>query len=107
MYEQGDVVLIPFPFTDLTSSKTRPTVVLSTNTYQKVTESIIVAMITSVSHTTIFDYKIKEWESANLIKPSLVRTKVASLSPSMVRYKAGKLSAIDLVEVQQRIKMAL
>ncbi|KAA3602833.1 MAG: type II toxin-antitoxin system PemK/MazF family toxin [Calditrichaeota bacterium] len=106
MFEQGDIVLIPFPFTDLTSSKTRPTVVLSTKVYQKITESVIVAMITSVPHSTIFDYEIKEWESANLIKSSWVRIKIASLSPAMVRYKVGKLSSTDCIELQKRAKMA-
>ena len=33
MPEQGDIVLIPIPFTDLSSSRRRPEIVISTNSY--------------------------------------------------------------------------
>ena len=52
MYQRGDVVLIPFPFTDLTTIKTRPAVVVSISEFEKETGDLTVAMITSVSHTT-------------------------------------------------------
>ena len=29
MYQRGDVVLLPFPFTDLSAARTRPAVVVS------------------------------------------------------------------------------
>jgi mRNA interferase MazF len=32
-YKRGEVVLLPFPFTDLSTIKRRPAVVLSTDTY--------------------------------------------------------------------------
>jgi mRNA-degrading endonuclease toxin of MazEF toxin-antitoxin module len=34
-YKFGDVILVPFPFTDQTTSKKRPAVVVSTNAYKK------------------------------------------------------------------------
>lgn len=41
MHNQGDILLIPIPFTDLSSSKRRPVLVISNSEY------IIVAAITS------------------------------------------------------------
>jgi len=47
MYKQGDILLIPIPFSDLSSSKKRPVLVLSKNDYNTKTEDIIVAAVTS------------------------------------------------------------
>ncbi len=46
MYEQKDVVLIPFPYSDLTGSKQRPALILSNKSVNK-TEDRICCLITS------------------------------------------------------------
>ncbi len=107
MYERGDVVLIPFPFTDLPSAKTRLVVVVSSEDFEKRTKNIIVAMITSVAHDTPYDYELRDWRGANLLSPSWVRAKLATLEPKLVRYKPGRLADADMVEVDRRIKFAL
>ena len=107
MYERGDVVLIPLPFTDLTSTKTRPVVVINNEDFEKRTKNIIVAMITSVAHDTPYDYELRDWRGANLLSPSWVRAKLATLEPKLVRYKPGRLADEDLVEVDKRIRSAL
>jgi mRNA interferase MazF len=107
MYQKGDVVLLPFPFTDLTATKTRPAVVVSVETFQRNTGDFTVAMITSVPRTTPYDYELKEWQAAHLLRPSWVRAKLATLDPVLVRYRTGRLSADDLAEVEKRIRLAL
>ncbi|MCL2158162.1 MAG: type II toxin-antitoxin system PemK/MazF family toxin [Oscillospiraceae bacterium] len=47
MYKQGDIVLIPIPFTDLSSAKKRPVLILSSDHYNNDTSDLIVAAITS------------------------------------------------------------
>ena len=46
MYKQGEIVLIPVPFSDLSSTKRRPVMILSNSEYNKLTDDIIVAAIT-------------------------------------------------------------
>lgn len=46
MYKQGDVVLIPVPFSDLTNRKQRPVLVISSDIYNELTEDIVVLAIT-------------------------------------------------------------
>ena len=107
MYKRGDIVLIPFPFADLTSAKTRPAVVVSTKLYEKECGNFTVAMITSVPHTTSYDYEVKDWQTANLLTPSWVRIKLATIDPKLVRYRPGNLTDADLSEVDKRIRLAL
>ena len=46
-FSQGDIVLVPLPFTDLTASKKRPVLILSKLEYNNITNDLIVAAITS------------------------------------------------------------
>jgi mRNA interferase MazF len=46
-FEFGDVVLVPFPFTDQTMSKKRPAIVVSNRAYNTARPDIIVMAITS------------------------------------------------------------
>lgn len=47
MHKQGEILLIPIPFSDLSSNKKRPVLVLSNDQYNSKTDDIIVAAITS------------------------------------------------------------
>ena len=46
-YSFGDVVLVPFPFTDQTAAKKRPAVVVSSELYNRARPDIILMAITS------------------------------------------------------------
>jgi mRNA interferase MazF len=107
MYQRGDIVLLPFPFTDLSATRTRPAVVVSVDGFHQETGDMMVAMITSVPRTSSYDYELQDWQAANLLRPSWVRAKLATLSPSLVRYRPGRLSDADLSEVEQRFRLAL
>jgi hypothetical protein len=49
---RGDVVLVPFPFSDLTAVKRRPALVVSTQAYNEATGDAIIAQITSKVKST-------------------------------------------------------
>ena len=49
MPKQGDILLIPIPFTDLSSNKRRPVIVISNNDYNRKTADIVVVGMTSKS----------------------------------------------------------
>ena len=107
MFQRGDVVLVPFPFTDLTCVRTRPVVVVSVGGFEAATGDFTVAMITSQPHDTPYDYELNDWRAANLLTPSWVRAKLATLSPRLVRYRPGRLTDADLTEVERRIRESL
>ncbi|MCY6958461.1 type II toxin-antitoxin system PemK/MazF family toxin [Clostridium brassicae] len=105
MYKQGDILLIPIPFSDLTSSKKRPVLVLSNYQYNCKTEDIVVAAITSNLQSK--DYSI-QFTNNDLIEGSLKVTscirvdKIYTLSKYIVVKKFGsvKKEIIDKIKIQ-------
>ena len=52
-YKRGDVVLVPFPFSDQTTTKKRPAVVISSDAYNNISSDIVIMAITSQTEKTI------------------------------------------------------
>jgi mRNA interferase MazF len=48
-YRRGDIVLVSFPFTDLSSSKRRPALVVSPDSFNQAMQDVVLAAITSQS----------------------------------------------------------
>lgn len=62
-YEFGDVVLVPFPFTNQTASKQRPAVVVSKRAYNGSKSDIVIMAITSQLRPvgTLGEVSIGDW----------------------------------------------
>ena len=96
-FDFGDVVLVPFPYTDLSTSKKRPAVVVSSQAYQRERADIIVMPVTGQvrARPIIGDVLIGKWQEANLIKPSAIKPIIASLEERLVIRKLGRLREAD------------
>jgi len=92
-----DIILVNFPFTDLSSNKKRPSLIISPNEYN-VSDDLIITFITSniPSELKAFDFLINNWKDSGLLKPSLIRMKFATISKTIVHKKLGKLSDSDV-----------
>lgn len=97
----GDIVLVPFPFTDLRSSKKRPALVVSPDEYNEGPD-VVIAFITSQvrSVSRPGDYHVKMWQESGLPKPSMIRMKFATIERSIVIKKLGQLASPDRTEVR-------
>lgn len=100
MYRQGDIVLIPVPFSDLKKQKQRPVLVISSDSYNRLTEDIIVLAITS--NLKELDYSViiqsKDLIEGELKVTSEIRAdKVYTLSKNIVRKKFGRVNA-EIIE---------
>lgn len=103
---RADVVLIPFPFTNLSKTKVRPAMVLSSSLYHSTKPDLILGAITSnLAASASVDYIIVDWRAANLRYPSAFKPLVFTLEPSSVLYKIGQLSHRDLTEIEERLRL--
>jgi mRNA interferase MazF len=103
----SDVVLVPFPFADLTSAKQRPCLVLGEVSAKGFGDLLVLAMMTShrskvkITH----DVDLLDWKEAGLPKPTLVRLgKVVTLEASMVRKTFGTLTVRDMKRLGIELK---
>jgi len=109
VFRRGDVVLIPFPYTDLSASKTRPAVVVSSDIYHEARSEFLLAYVSSqISQVNpTIDYVLADWAAAGLLKPSFVRPKVAAVEPALIVHRVGALSTRDLLEVDRCLRRAM
>ena len=101
--KKGDIILVPFPFTDLSGSKLRPALVLVEEG-----DDVVAAFISTILKERFkSDYFVKKNEKNSLKKDSLIKlNKLATLSHDLIKGKIGELSTDDLKEIDKKL-MAL
>jgi len=103
--DAGDVVVVPFPFTDMAVAKPRPALVLSSQRANADSGNTIFAMITTAakSHWPT-DVPLADAESAALTTASLVRLKLFTLDNRLVSRKIGALTPHDRAAVRKMLR---
>lgn len=112
MINRGDIVLLSFPFTNFKSSKVRPALVVSDDSYNKQTADAIFIFITSKKHTSQYDFRIgkkdKSFKSTGLKSSSTLRiSKIMSLEKKLVRRKLGIADNRIMIKVNAALKCLL
>lgn len=100
--EQRDIVLIPVPFTDLSTQKRRPVLVLSKNAHNHRSQDIVVAAITSNLKSGGVGTMITsaDLERGALRADSLVRAdKIYTLSKTIIVKRLGRLNSAVFQQV--------
>jgi mRNA interferase MazF len=95
-YQNGDLVLVNFPFTASGPGKPRPALVL----LDAGDADLVLARVTTQPRSTPYDVPLAGWQQAGLLAPSTVRLhKLATLAKSRVRQHLGALDATDRQQV--------
>jgi len=104
-FNQFDVVIVPFPFTDTANQKRRPALVISDHLAFNATMSrSVMAMITTASHSPwALDINILDLPSAGLPHPSVIRMKLFTLDDVLVIKRIGALGQADQNATQKAI----
>ncbi|MDC1205284.1 type II toxin-antitoxin system PemK/MazF family toxin [Candidatus Pacebacteria bacterium] len=99
-YDQGDIILVPFPFTDLNQVKKRPALVISKSDFNDHREDVIAVGVTSDARYLAGTEKDDEFRlieenlsNSGLPQPSTVKlSKIVTLKKSLILKKFGTLS---------------
>src|SRR3989344_7119040 len=102
-YKRGDFVPVAFPFTDLTTTKMRPAVVVSSEKFNRKFNDVVAAITSQIPRKISeeeFLLSPEDQKSAGLPKPSMVKlAKIVTLDQRLIRKNLGHISASTLSEI--------
>lgn len=94
---RNEVVLLPIPFTDLTSRKVRPAIVIGRSG-----ADLFLVPISSVLSNT--DFPLSEWRAAGLNVSCGVKAQLATVEERLVVKTVGVLAAADRKALDERLR---
>ena len=100
--QKGHIVLIPFPFTDLSGNKLRPAVILA-QTFADITVCFITTQLQKQVPTDIL---IEPSDSNGIKQPSLIKvSKIATLQKTLAVGRIGSLGDNELEKLNSKLKL--
>jgi mRNA interferase MazF len=105
----GDVVLVPFPFTDQRGIKKRPAAVVSSARYHAHRRDLVIMAITSQRRPqpAFGEFTVAEWKKAGLIAPSAVKPVLTTIEKRLVLRRLGQLQQADVRSLRASMEQIL
>jgi mRNA interferase MazF len=104
--EQRELVLLPYPFSDLTLAKVRPAIVVSNDFFNRKSDDGIMVPLTTVIKDEPYSIVInqKDMASGKLLKTSRVRAdKIFSVMKSKITMRIGKINEDTFRKIKEEI----
>lgn len=101
-FVKGDVVVLPFPFSDLSASKKRPALIAA----NLIGEDIILCQITSEARTDKYSILlfVEDFKEGTLDRISIIRpNRLFTADKSIISYKVGSLKENKIKEVEEAL----
>ncbi|MBI2927978.1 MAG: type II toxin-antitoxin system PemK/MazF family toxin [Verrucomicrobia bacterium] len=98
-FSRNEVVLLPFPFSDLRSNKVRPAVVLGLSAYPG---DVFVVPISSRLRQV--DFVLEDWRAAGLNVRCGIKSQIAAVEGRLIIKAIGVLSSRDQAALEQRLR---
>ncbi len=101
-FVKGDVVVVPFPFSDLTQAKRRPALVIAELT----SDDVILCQITSQNVKDFYSIPLdtQDLESGTLNRKSNIRpNRIFTADKSIILYKIGHLNEGKIKKIIEKV----
>lgn len=108
-YKFGDVVLVPFPFTNQAANKKRPAIVVSSNAYHRERPDLILMAATSRirAQPSFGEMAITQWKQAGLLKHSVIKPIFTTVEKGLILRKLGHLEEKDRQSLKETLQILL
>jgi len=108
-YSFGDVLLVPFPFSNQAGAKQRPAVIVSSNAYNTSRTNLIILALTSQLRQPpgFGDSLLVDWKSAGLLRASVFKPVLTALEQKLVIRILGALLPEDLAVLRTVLQQVI
>jgi mRNA interferase MazF len=100
---KNEVILVRYPFSDLTSAKVRPAIVVSR--LDRSSDYLIVPLTSRISSLALGEFELADWRAAGLNVPSVVKRGVYTIHSSLIIKSLGRLTKQDAIQIGQSLRM--
>jgi mRNA interferase MazF len=101
-YSRSDILLVRYPFTDLSGIKVRPAIVV--NAPHPSQDSFVVPLTSRLAALQPGEFVLADWKTAGLNVPSAVKRGIYTIHPSLVAKLVGRLSARDSQQLEKSLR---
>ena len=101
-FVKGDVIVLPFPFSDLSATKRRPALII----VKLIGDDLILCQITSEARKDEYSIVLenKDFKQGSLNKISMIKpNKIFTADKSIISYKVGSIKESKLKEVEDKL----
>nr|WP_242411970.1 type II toxin-antitoxin system PemK/MazF family toxin [Cyanobacterium sp. IPPAS B-1200] len=104
-YSKYDLILVRYPFSDLSSSKVRPAIIV--NAPHPSQDYFIVPLSSRIQNLQAGEFVLTDWQNVGLNVPSFVKRGIFTIEKSLIIKKIGNLTPQDINILEQSLKQWL
>jgi mRNA-degrading endonuclease toxin of MazEF toxin-antitoxin module len=102
-FSKSEVILVRYPFSDLTAIKVRPAVIVGAS--DRSSDYLVVPLTSRTGRLAAGEFALTDWKGAGLNVPSTVKWGVYTIHVSLILKSVGSLSAADARQVEQSLRL--
>ena len=101
-YSKNIVILVRYPFSDLSNAKVRPAVIVNA---PHSSEDILIVPLTSKTGSLLDgEFVLDDWAAAGLNVVTAVKRGIYTVNRSLVIKTVGKLADVDIEKLEQSLR---
>jgi mRNA interferase MazF len=101
-YSKNIVILVRYPFSDLSNAKVRPAVIV--NAPHSSQDILIVPLTSKTGSLLDGEFVLDDWAAAGLNVVTAVKRGIYTVNRSLVIKTVGKLADVDIEKLEQSLK---
>lgn len=98
-FSRHNIILVRYPFSDLSSSKVRPAVIVDSPHSSR--DLLIVPITSRLQALLDGEFVISDWKAARLNVPSAIKRGIYTIEDSLVQKIVGQLQVKDIINLSR------